>query len=279
MSTTDYSNLFAKETPPAPPGSSDADVQLVDLWYKKEHEIFIRFQGHPRILRYHGWDIKRGLLFDDLPNGDLLQHLLKHHDSPPSLSHRLQWACDITEGLAFVHSRAVIWVDVNLQNVLLSDNGRAVLCDFAGSCLLNLPGQARRLPFEYLKCQILPAMVMRIPPYPHAKIWEGPGSPYPYPDWNWTPHFDRFSLGIILFCLVALRFPHSPYLFPRDIDEQYKIYQLHQSETFDTLGEVPEYKAFEAITQKCFRAQYPSTDEVLKDLKAACAAMVSYLQL
>ncbi|KAE9382639.1 hypothetical protein BT96DRAFT_1010293 [Gymnopus androsaceus JB14] len=118
-------------------------------------------------------------------------------------------------------------------------------------------------------------MVMRIPPYPHAKIWEGPGSPYPYPDWNWTPHFDRFSLGIILFCLVALRFPHSTYLFPRDIDEQYKIYQLHQSETFDTLGEVPEYKAFEAIIQKCFRAQYPSTDEVFKDLKAACAAMPS----
>ncbi|KAJ3846205.1 kinase-like domain-containing protein, partial [Lentinula lateritia] len=182
--------------------------------------------------------------------GDLLRHLLEQRDPSPSLALRLRWACDIAEGLAYVYSKGVIWVDVNLHNSLLTRDQRVVLCDFSGSCMLNLPGEER--------------------------VWEGPGSPFPHPDWNFTPHMDRFALGVVLFCLITLHFPHSPFLVVVNPEEVKRIYQLHQEACFDTLGEVAEYKDFEAIIQKCFQAQYHSTDDLFHDLEVAVSGMVRF---
>ncbi|KAJ6626814.1 kinase-like domain-containing protein [Mycena sp. CBHHK59/15] len=265
-------DLFVKETPPAPTRSSAKVVRYTDHFYKTEHEAYIRLGPHPRILRYHGWD-QRGLLFDKHPAGDVLSHLLRHRDPPPSLSARLQWARDIAEGLAFVHSKGVVWVDMSLQNVLLSDDHtRAVLCDFAGSCVLPVPGHKPLAP-EYKESQVFIKSIMAMPRYPHAMVWEGPGSPHPHPDWNATPHYDRFGYGVLLFCLIALRFPHSPYLVVREQELFNKVSNLHLNETFDTLGEVEEYAQFELIIRKCFRAEYRSSDDLAQDVKAACAAM------
>ncbi|KAJ6487846.1 kinase-like domain-containing protein [Mycena sanguinolenta] len=264
--------LFAKETPQPPPGSSPEVVARANLFYRTEHEVYHRLNGHSRILRYHGWD-RRGLLFDNHPAGDLLLYLLKNKDSPPSLFVRLQWACDIAEALAFVHSKGVIWVDVSLNNVLLSDDQRAIICDFAGSCILPVAGQ-KVLPSDYTISQVSISPMMMMPRYSHAQVWKGPGSPYPHPDWNYTPHHDRFAFGIILFSLLTLRFPHSPHLAIRDMGMLQRIYELHQQETFDTLGEIPEYKDFEVIIQKCFHAQYESSDELLKNVRAAFHTMV-----
>ncbi|KAJ7925735.1 hypothetical protein B0H13DRAFT_1479995, partial [Mycena leptocephala] len=155
---------------------------------------------------------------------------------------RLQWACDIAEALAFVHSKGVIWVGVSLNNVLLSADESAIICDFAGSCILPVP-------CDYALSQ-------------------GRGSPDPYPDWNFTPHDDRFGFGILLFSLT-LRFPHSPHLAIRDMEVVQRIYDQHQRETFDTLGEIPEYRDLEVIIQKCFHAHYQSSDDLLKDVRAA----------
>ncbi|KAJ6631049.1 kinase-like domain-containing protein [Mycena sp. CBHHK59/15] len=238
------------ESPSTPAGGKSTDSVLTntdvfvaryaDLFYKTEHEAYLRLGDHPRILRYHGWD-RRGLLFDKHPAGDLLNHLLVHRYPPPSLSVRLQWACDIAEGLAFLHSKGVIWVDVSLSNILLSDDStRAVLCDFAGSCILPIPGQ-KALADEYKESQVALSPMVCMPRYQHAMLWEGPGSPYPHPDWN----FELLE----------------------------KIAHLHLNETFDTLGEVEEYAKFEQIIQKCFRAEYLSSDDLAEDVKAACAAM------
>ncbi|KAJ3903241.1 kinase-like domain-containing protein [Lentinula edodes] len=267
------SALFVKETPSAPAGSTAEVIQLTNLFYQKEHDIYQRLGDHPRILRHHGWD-ERGLLFDRHPAGDLLRHLLIQRDPSPSLALRLRWACDIAEGLAYIHSKGVIWVDVNLHNSLLTRDQRVVLCDFAGSCMLNLPGE-ERLPFEYNQSQISMGPLMHIPllRLPHARIWEGPGSPYPHPDWNFTPHMDRFAFGVVLFCLITFHFPHSPFLVVVDPEEVKRIYQLHQEACFDTLGEVAEYKDFEAIIQKCFQARYHSTDDLLHDLEVAVSGM------
>ncbi|KAJ7504020.1 kinase-like domain-containing protein [Mycena galericulata] len=269
--TVDYARLFAKETPPAPAGSSPELVQRTNLFYRTEHEAYLRLDVHPQVLRYHGWD-RRGLLFDNHPAGDLLLHLLKKPNTPPSLLVRLQWACDIAEALAFVHSKGVIWVDVSLKNVLLSADESAIICDFAGSCILPVPGQ-KVLPSDYALSQVSISPIMRMPRYPHAQFWKGPGSPDPYPDWNFTPHDDRFGFGILLFSLLTLRFPHSPHLAIRDMEVVQRIYDLHQSKTFDTLGEIPEYMDFEVIIQKCFHAHYQSSDDLLKDVRAAYQAM------
>ncbi|KAJ7172100.1 kinase-like domain-containing protein [Mycena filopes] len=272
LSAVDYAGLFAKETPSAPVGSPPELVQRATIFYRSEHEAYLRLNGHPGVLRYHGWD-RRGLLFDSHPAGDILLHLLENRDSPPSLSVRLQWACDIAEALAFVHSKGVIWVDVSLNNVLLSADQRAIICDFAGSCILPVFGR-KVLPSDYALSQISIPPIMRMPRYPHARFWKGPGSPDPYPDWNFTPHDDRFGFGILLFSLLAFRFPHSPHLAIRDIEVFQRIYELHQNESFDTLGEIPEYRDLEGIIQKCFRAQYEFSDDLLKDVRAAYRTMV-----
>ncbi|KAJ7652050.1 kinase-like domain-containing protein [Mycena polygramma] len=272
----DYSKLFAKDTPPAPPGSSDWVVENAKAFYHSEHEAYIRLDGHPRILRYHGWD-KRGLLFDSHPGGDLLCYLLKHQESPPSLPVRLQWIRDIAEGLAFIHSKGIIWVDVSLPNVLLSEDHRAILCDFAGSRILPVPGL--KVPsWTDRETQVRLSPMKTMPRYPHTRAWQGPGGPYPNSEPNpneFNPNDDRFGFGIVLFSLLALRFPHSANLVIRDLLEVQKIWELHQNLSFDTLGEIPDYKDFETIIQKCFRAEYLSADDLLHDVRAACDAMPS----
>ncbi|KAJ7440660.1 kinase-like domain-containing protein [Mycena galericulata] len=251
--------LFAKATPSPPVGSSAELVHNTNLFYRSEHEAYVRLGPHPRILRYHGWD-RRGLLFDSHPAGDILRYLLQNRDSPPPLSVRLQWACDVAEGLAFVHSRGLVWVDVALNNVLLSTDHRAIISDFAGCCILPLSGQ-KPLPVEYQESQISVSIISR--------------SPHPRPEGilNWAPVDDRFGFGIALFSLLTFRFPHSPDLVVRDFDLAQSIYLRHQSLDFDTLGVDPEYRQLEAIIQKCFTAQYQSSDKLLEDLLEARAAM------
>ncbi|KAJ6481626.1 kinase-like domain-containing protein [Mycena sanguinolenta] len=275
ISTTSF---YVKDTPPPPAGSSVEIIQSTTQFYRTEHEAHIRLQGHPRILCYHGWD-NRGLLFDRHPTGDLLRYLLEHRDPPPSLTTRLQWACDIAEGLAFMHSRGVIWVDVSLGNVLISADHRAILCDFAGSRILPVDGQ-KMLPAEYGESQVSISPIMSMPRYPHALQWQGPGSPYPYPDMlDFTPSDDRFGFGIVLFCLLAFRFPHSNTLVVRDFQMAEKIFHLHHKHVFDSLGNTDGYQDLDAIIQKCFRAEYRSSDDLLIDLRAACDAMPSHGQL
>ncbi|KAJ7483160.1 hypothetical protein FB451DRAFT_1028901, partial [Mycena latifolia] len=166
--------------------------------------------------------------------------------SPPPLSVRLQWAYEIAEGLAFVHSRGVVWVDVALNNVLLSTDLRAIISDFAG--LLGISNQRRHNLKE-------------------------PTSP-PRVDLELGPHRRRFGFGIVLFSLLTLRFPHSPNLVVQDFEFAHTIYLRHKDHSFDTLGDVPEYGQLEAIIQKCFRAWYQTSDELVEDLRAARAAMV-----
>ncbi|KAJ7504337.1 kinase-like domain-containing protein [Mycena galericulata] len=267
-SSTAYPELFIKETPPAPEECGPKVHRYTDLFYKSEHEANVRLGDHPRIVRYYGWD-KRGLLFQKHSAGDLLCHLLTQRDPPPSLPARLQWASDIAEGLAFIHSRGVIWVDVSLRNVLLSDDlQHASLCDFGGSCILPVPGQ-KSLPaaFKGPMVAISPAVCM--PPYGRAFDWKGPGSDS---DPDVTPHHDRFGYAILLFSLLTFRFPHSKWLVERDEVRINEIGRLQHQGEFDTMRE-PEYAAFDRIIQKCFRAEYESSEDLENEVKDACEAM------
>lgn len=262
--------FFIKDTPPAPEHRSLKMRRFTDLFYKAEHEAHVRVGNHPRIVRYYGWD-NRGLLFEKHNRGDLLRHLLITKDAPPPLSTRLQWASDIAEGIAFLHSKGVVWVDVSLSNVLLShDAQRAVLCDLGGSCILPV-AEYKTLPEAYVEPMVSLHPMVGLPPYEHKYDWDGPGSD---PLVDVTPHHDRFGYGILLFSMLALHFPHSPFLVVRDHNEAMRIAELQYAKQFDTLGGAAEYAAFERIIQKCFHAEYMSSNDLDAEVKAACAAMV-----
>ncbi|KAJ7727593.1 kinase-like domain-containing protein [Mycena metata] len=262
-------SFFVKDTPAPPKHCSDKIRRHTDIFYKIEHEAHVRVGDHPRIVRYYGWD-ERGLLFEKHTGGDMLTRLLVQRDPTPALSTRLQWACDVAEGMAFLHSKGVIWVDVSMTNVLLPEGSdRAVLCDLGGAYILPMP-QYKPLPKELQTTVVTVHPMMGLPNYPHKHVWDGEGHA---PVAEISPHFDRFGYGIMLFSLLSLRFPHSRFLVIHDFEESMRIADLHFSYHFDTLGDVPEYAAFEAIIQKCFRAEYKSSDDLMADVKAASAAM------
>ncbi|KAJ7240621.1 kinase-like domain-containing protein [Mycena haematopus] len=266
---TPYSEFFIKETPPAPEHSSLKIRRFTDLFYKTEHEAHVRVGDHPRIVRYYGWD-NRGLLFEKHNGGDLISCLLTQRDSPPSLTDRFQWASDVAEGMAFLHSKGVIWVDVSMSNVLLSDDHRrALICDLGGASILPMPGY-KPLPAAYKDTTVCLHPMIGLPHYPNSHVWDGPGHD------NYaeiSPHQDRFGYGLMLFCLLTLHFPHSRFLTIHDLNEANQIATLQYDKQFDTLGNVPEYAAFECIIQKCFHAEYRSSDDLEAEVKVACAAM------
>ncbi|KAJ7182084.1 hypothetical protein C8R46DRAFT_1027887 [Mycena filopes] len=51
LSAVDYAGLFAKETPSPPVGSSPELVQRATIFYRSEHEAYLRLNGHPT--RHH----------------------------------------------------------------------------------------------------------------------------------------------------------------------------------------------------------------------------------
>ncbi|KAJ6471186.1 kinase-like domain-containing protein, partial [Mycena vulgaris] len=93
---------------------------------------------YPRILAYHGfadYDDKY-LELQYHPNGDLWTYLL---EIQPPLATRADWALEIAEGLAHIHSKGVIWADAHFRNILVTEDLHVVLADFAYS-IMDLSG-------------------------------------------------------------------------------------------------------------------------------------------
>jgi len=51
----------------------------------------------------------------------------------------LSWPFQAVSAVAYIHSKGVVHGDLSLHNFLLHDDGRLILCDFAGSGLDELP--------------------------------------------------------------------------------------------------------------------------------------------
>ncbi|KAE9392997.1 hypothetical protein BT96DRAFT_254853 [Gymnopus androsaceus JB14] len=143
-------------------------------------------------------------------------------------------------------------------------------------CLLDLPGQARRLPFEYLDSQVTPGIMMRIPLYPHAKIWEGPGSPHPYPDWNCTPHFDPLRTWNHSLLSPLPSIPSFAILIcPRHLKSSIKSTNYTRAKRLILSGKSPSTKPLRPSYRSASELSIPATDEVLKDLESCMRAMPS----
>jgi serine/threonine protein kinase len=68
-------------------------------------------------------------------DGTLRKLLKEFSKNSPNSQHpsALQWSLGICNGFAFLHKHGVIHGDIGCQNILISADGRAKLCDFAGS--------------------------------------------------------------------------------------------------------------------------------------------------
>ncbi|KIM46934.1 hypothetical protein M413DRAFT_23255 [Hebeloma cylindrosporum] len=214
---------------------------------ENEEGIYRILESHPRILRYLGKDPLTGqILLPSLRNGDLFSHLSAHSDIP--LATRLTWAIEIAQGVAHLHARDVIWADPHLQNVLLTDDYHAVLCDF---------GRSIHKASHYYNFTKGP------PPIYICPIGYGYRTPR---------RTDIFGLGVILFVLLSERFPFHRDISP-SLQEQTAIMQKHD-EIFSALGvfdKLPPWldSYFGDVVNKCFTLEYQSADTLVTELEAA----------
>ncbi|KAJ7752957.1 kinase-like domain-containing protein [Mycena metata] len=91
---------------------------------------------HQRILRYYSTTRGGELELEFHPAGDLWTYLV---EARPSLATRIEWAVQIAEGLAELHSHSIVWADPHFRNILVTADLNIVLCDFAFS--LSSPPQ------------------------------------------------------------------------------------------------------------------------------------------
>jgi serine/threonine protein kinase len=65
---------------------------------------------------------------------DILKTLSKNSPDSPH-PRALQWSLESCKGVEFLHEQKVIHGDIGCQNILISADGHAKLCDFAGSMI------------------------------------------------------------------------------------------------------------------------------------------------
>ncbi|KAF8874575.1 kinase-like domain-containing protein [Gymnopilus junonius] len=219
-----------------------------------EEAIYKTLESHPCIVKFLGTDPPtRQIMLAYLRNGNLLFHLQSNSDIP--LATRLTWAIEIAQGVAHLHARDVIWADPRLQNVLLTDDYHAVLCDFGLSVY--------KAPYSY-------------------KFSKGPPPIYSCPiGYNArTPRRrDIFGLGVILFVLLSGRFPFHTDLFPSP-PEEIAVMDKHDASSYDVIsGKCGDFDRlppllhsyFGSIVTKCFAIEYQSADVLVTELEAACS--------
>ena len=231
--------------------------ELGDFWRKDgqrgEMIIYELLGRHPRIVSYHGHDpVSFELLLQRHPKGDLIRYLQQQPEV--SFQNRLAWAVEIAQGIAYLHSKEVIWNDMHLGNVLVTDDLHVVLCDFGGS---------------YVK------------PDPTYFFNIGPPLPYICPDDYYgltNKRQDIFGFGVMLFVILSKRYPHCPTSgFTPSINELDRIFHLHQDHIFDALPDAV-YPHLAQIINKCFNISYQSGAELLLDLEEAYSLWTKKLE-
>ena len=100
--------------------------------------------NHPRLVHVHesGIDESSGTPYYVM---DLVQNAVGKSETLEDMRkagkvtevRALQWLADICEGLEYIHAQGVVHRDVKLANVLIDENGHAVLSDFGVSRIFD----------------------------------------------------------------------------------------------------------------------------------------------
>lgn len=158
----------------------------------KEASFLLTVGQHPHICRFRGVfceiddaDIASwSLLFDYYPHRDLFDCLAAN--GPLSQDAAVEVMIGVSSALSHIHSRGILHRDVKAENVLLDDQGQALLIDFGIATFLDTSqtvSEARGSP-----CYAAPEVVL--------------GQPY---DWK----ADVFSAGVLFYYILSRKLPFS----------------------------------------------------------------------
>ncbi|KAI9752907.1 MAG: hypothetical protein M4579_005425 [Chaenotheca gracillima] len=214
----------------------------VDLGFSVEPLILQRLGHHPGIVKYLGQQ-DRALLLGHASHGDLQAYL----DNNPStdLSQRILWCRQVTEAVAYIHSRGVVHSDLRPRNILVHETTPGsrdlLLCDFGGSTCdeLGLDGGC-------------------LPDGPFYNTIFGQES---------TPALDIFSLGSLFYTILTGYWPYrSSPGSPESIDEKI-TYEKEVAEAFQQQNypDVTRVAGGDVILA-CWMTKFLTAEEVLQAL-------------
>ena len=99
-----------------------------------EFGIYNHLGPHRRLVPVKGYTTEGGLLLQYMPHGNLADYLSTHSETI-SMSQRLRWVWEATEGLQLLHTNGVIHCDVKTKNFFLDASLGLRIADFSSSSL------------------------------------------------------------------------------------------------------------------------------------------------
>ncbi|KAG6890511.1 hypothetical protein C0995_007710 [Termitomyces sp. Mi166 len=90
---------------------------------------------HPNVLPFYGIyqnNKQISLATPWMKNGNITEYLKRNHTS-----NRVRFVDDVARGLKYLHENGIVHGDLKGKNVLVSEDGRAVLADFGTSSILD----------------------------------------------------------------------------------------------------------------------------------------------
>ncbi|KAE9384648.1 hypothetical protein BT96DRAFT_640559 [Gymnopus androsaceus JB14] len=143
---------------------------------------------------------------------------------------------------SYIHSKAVVWADAHLSNVLVTRDLHVVLADFAFSLISPSPFHA---------LTTLPPPIFACPKGYYGR----------------TPNrVDIFAFGVMLFALLMTRFPWTTNLNP-SVDEQIQAMHTHGEYKWDVMEDKILKDYFGPVVEKCFKIGYTNGKEIFDDMK------------
>ncbi|KAH8726046.1 kinase-like domain-containing protein [Phaeosphaeriaceae sp. PMI808] len=87
---------------------------------------------HLRIIAQKGFT-DAGLYLERAANETVYKYLIESDHETPTLQQRVAWCRGVTEAVDYIHSKGVIYCDIQPANILVDKNLHAKLADFQGN--------------------------------------------------------------------------------------------------------------------------------------------------
>ncbi|KAK2740119.1 COP9 signalosome catalytic subunit rri1 [Myotisia sp. PD_48] len=213
--------------------------EIMKLWSRNpdssnnmqiEKRIYDRIQkagGHPNIVKCIRIQ-ENGIVLERARYGDLRGYFRR--GGTATRRERMGWCKDLSSALAFVHSHNIKHCDLCCKNVLLDENRRIKLCDFAGSSISGSPPQ----------------------------IWPEPGFAHPREAYVRRAKMEAelHALGSTIYEIMTSRRPYHNE--PRDG----AVHVWFQNGNYPEVNNI----GLGNVMLKCWKGEYKSADQVKRDI-------------
>ncbi|KAF8632158.1 hypothetical protein AX17_004899 [Amanita inopinata Kibby_2008] len=133
------------------------DEEKAKILERLDRECHVwRGLNHPNVLRFYGIDHKfshtLALISPYCDNKDVSQYIKYNRNAD-----RIKLLVGVAAGLKYLHEKKVVHGDIKSNNIVVSDNGTSLLCDFGKARIVDHKGYTTRITevFPYLAPELM----------------------------------------------------------------------------------------------------------------------------